>query len=141
MGLIIRGGLGLVAVIVSAAAWVDGSIPSYGADRAGDRRGLPYSPPRGRPVGNVVWFVLVLSELSACGALGVSDWLIFLGDPGRPVAALVHGLQFVIFGKWTHFYLCFKHSLSLSLSPSSNRIHLQVTVLPLNSSYSFFIYT
>ena len=29
--------------------------------------------------------------------------MIFLGDPGRPAAALVHGLQFVIFGKWTHF--------------------------------------
>ena len=78
MGLIIRGGSGLVAAIVSAAAGVDGSIPSYGAD---GQRGLPYPSPSGRPVGNVVWFVLVLSGLSACGALGVSDWLIFLGDP------------------------------------------------------------
>ena len=82
LGLIITGGSGLVAVIVSAVAEVDGSIPSYGADGAGDQRGLPYPSPSGRPVGNVVWFVLVLSGLSACGALGVSHWLIFLGDPG-----------------------------------------------------------
>ena len=87
MGFIIRGGSGLVAVIVLVAAGVDGSIPSYGADGAGDQRGLPYPSPSGRPVGNVVWVVLVLSELSACGgAVGVSDWLIFLGDPGRPAA-------------------------------------------------------
>ena len=71
MGLIITGDSRLVAVIVSAAAGVDGSIASYGADGAGDQRGLPYPSPRGRPVGNVVWFVLlVLSWLSACGALG-----------------------------------------------------------------------
>ena len=44
---------------------------------------VSHIPPRGRPVGYVIWFVLVLSELSACGALGVSDWLIFLGDPGN----------------------------------------------------------
>ena len=88
-----------MAVIVSAAAGVDGSIPSYGAYRAGDTRGRPYPSPSGRPVGNVVWFVLVLSGLSACGAIGVSDWLVFLGNPGRPATTLVHGLQFVVFGK------------------------------------------
>ena len=60
-----------MVVIVSAAGGVDGSIPSYGADGAGDQTVLPYPSPRGRPVGNVVWFVLlVLSGLSACGALG-----------------------------------------------------------------------
>ena len=59
MGLKIRGASGLVSVIVSAAAGVDGSIPSYGADGAGDQRGLPYPSPSGRPAGNVVWFVLV----------------------------------------------------------------------------------
>ena len=66
-----------------------GSVPPCGADGTGGRRVSCTSHPAAG-----LWVVLfvkkVLSELSVCGAFGVSGWPIFLGESGRPVAVLVH---------------------------------------------------